>query len=68
MKGQKRADRELIAATLAAAILSNQLPGNISANEDGAIIAVGFYHHVLAELAKTEAAGHASAGRPRPRA
>jgi hypothetical protein len=41
------ADREIIAATLAAAILNGR---NVSHDEDGARLAVEFYRQVLVEL------------------
>jgi hypothetical protein len=44
------ADREIIAATLAAAILNGK---NISRSEDGAMEAVEFYRQVLVALAST---------------
>jgi hypothetical protein len=44
------ADREIIAATLAAAILNGR---NVSHDEDGAARAVEFYRQVLVALAST---------------
>jgi hypothetical protein len=49
------ADREMIAATLAAGILSGK---EISWNADGAKVAVQFYHEVLTALAKAATDAH----------
>jgi hypothetical protein len=57
------ADREMIAATLAAGVLGSSK--NISADEQGADMAIGFYRQVLAALAKAQAAEHPTAGRQR---
>jgi hypothetical protein len=49
------ADRETVAATLAAAMLSNT---SIVINEESAAKAVEAYHLVLAELTKADAEAH----------
>ena len=49
------ADREMIAATLAAGVLSNHAVSNVARNEEGAEAAVEFYHEVLAAFARYDA-------------
>ena len=49
------ADREMIAATLAAGILSRN---DVPYNEDGARIAAEFYQQVLAAVVKVDVVAH----------